>query len=82
MLLPKLAPFSRPVFSVVKNECFTIPKRKKVVGQNKEAENKGRCCRTLERGSDETLSFEERTPGSNEWVLTHDADCELESNPD
>ena len=34
------------------------------------------------RGLAETLSFEERTPGSNEWVLTHDADCELESNPD
>ena len=34
------------------------------------------------RGLAETLSFEERAPGSNEWVLTHDAECELEYNPD
>lgn len=34
------------------------------------------------RGLAETLSFEERTPGSNEWVLTHDAECELDYNPD
>ena len=34
------------------------------------------------RGLAETLSFEERAPGSNEWILTHDTECELESNPD
>ena len=32
-------------------------KRKEVAGQYKEAENKGRCCRTLERGSDEKHSL-------------------------
>ena len=33
-------------------------------------------------GLAETLSFEERSPGSNEWILMHDTECELESNPD
>ena len=34
-----------------------VGKRKEVVGQYKEAGNKGRCCRTLERGSDEKHSL-------------------------
>ena len=34
------------------------------------------------RGLAEALSFEERAPGSNEWVLTHDAEYELDYNPD
>ena len=33
-------------------------------------------------GLAETLSFEERSPGLNQWILTHDTECELESNLD
>ena len=43
--------------SLVAQPLSLTLKRKEIVGQYKEAGNKGRCCRTLERGSDEKHSL-------------------------